>query len=259
MSGMDLSSDEDDSIKSHEEIVKGIGRLVELEEEFQPYDITKPEEEEFIDLELTRPKGIAEETPTEFLDVESEFLQKPEFIEVTQEEFTIDKEFTESPLPEFEEAIDEDISKELPLEFEEEVERSGLLGRLGSRLHSRKEEILLYEDELDEEPIELEPLLEEFDPVILSQASIFKFRLDEDGNLVFLDKRKPREKKPHPKLEAFLSKIPLRMKRSEEKEETEEESRFSKLKGVFGRIKSILPIGEKEEESEEEEEEEEET
>jgi len=239
MSGMDLSSDEDDSTKTHVEIVKGIGRLIKLEDKFQPYDVSEPEEEEFIDLELTHPKGIAEETPTEFLDVESEFLQKPEFMEATQEEFT------ESPLPEFEEAIDE----ELPLEFEEEIERSGSLGRLGSRLHSRKEEILLYEDELDEEPIELEPLLEEFDPVILSQASIFKFRLDEDGTLVFLDKRKPREKKPHPRLEAFLSKMPSRKERSEEKKETEDES---KLKAFFGRIKSILPIGEKEEEAEEE-------
>ncbi len=244
MSGMKLSSDENDSIKTHVEVIKGIGRLIELEDKFQPYDLSEPEEEEFIDLELTHPKGIAEETPTEFLDIE------PEFIDTTQEELAMDKEFVENPLPEFEEVMDEDISEELPLEFEEEIERSGLLGRLGSRLHSSKEEILLYEDELDEEPIELEPLLEEFDPAILSQASIFKFRLDEDGNLVFLDKREPREKKPHPKLEAFLKKMPSRKKNAEEKEETEEESRFSKLKGVFGKIKSILPIGEKEEEEE---------
>lgn len=231
MSGMNLTPDDDKSAKSHEEIVKGIGRLAELEEKFQPYDITEPEEEEFIDLELTHP-----EKDVEFLDIESEPLE----------------------LPEFEEAVDEDIDEELPLGFEEEVERSGLLGRLGSRLYSRKEEILLYEDELDEEPIELEPLLDEFDPVILSQASIFKFRLDEDGNLVFLDKRKPRERNPHPKLEAFLKKIPLRRKSSEEKEETEEESRFSKLKGVFGKIKSVILRREEEEESEEEAEEEEE-
>jgi len=237
MSGMKLSSDEDNSIKTHVEVVKGIGGLIELEDKFQPYDVSEPEDEEFIDLELTHPKRIAEKTPTEFLDLEQKF------IDATQEEFAIDKEFVENPLPEFEEVMDEDISKELPLEFEEEIERSGLLGKLGNRLHSRKEKILLYEDELDEEPIELEPLLEEFGPVILSQASIFKFRLDEDGNLVFLDKRKPREKKPHPKLEAFLSKMPSRKERPEENEEEEEES---KLKAVFGKIKSILPIGEKE-------------
>jgi hypothetical protein len=253
MSGMNLTPDDDKSIKSHEEIAKGISKLIKLEEKFQPYDLTEPEEEEFIDLELTHPEMGAEEKPVEFLEIESESLEMPEF-----EQFPEDQESTEGALPEFDEVIDEDIGEELPLESEEEIERSGLFGRLAERFQPRHEEILAYRDELDEEPIELEPLLDDFDVTVLSQASIFRLRFDENGNLVLLDKRQPRERKPHPKLEAFLKKMPLRRKTSEEEEEVEKESKFSKLKGVFGKITSVILRREEEEESEEESEEEEE-
>lgn len=232
MSGISLTPDEDESSKSHEKIVNGISQLIRLEEKFQPYDVTGPEEEEFIDLELTHSKMDAGEEPVEFLEVESE-----------------------------DPGMEEEISEDFSLESEGEIERSGLFSRLFGGARSRQEEILEYRDELDEEPIELEPLLEDFDVSVLSQASIFKLRIDENGNLVLLDKRQPREKKPHPKLEAFLKKMPLRRKSSEEEEEeeeTEEESRFSKLKGVFGKIVSVILRREEESEEESEEEEEEE-
>ena len=248
MSGMNLTPDDDKSAKSHEEIERDISRLAELEEKFQPYDITEPDEEEFIDLDLTHPEMGAEEKPVEFLDVESEHSRPLEFPVV--------EEPTENALPEFNETTDENLGEEFPMEPEGEVERVGLFSRLFGGFQPRREELLAYRDELDEEPIELEPLLDEFDVSVLSQASIFKLRFDENGNLVLLDKRQPREKKPHPKLEAFLKKIPLRRKSSEEEEEPEEGSRFSKLKGIFGKILRRGEEEESEEESEEEEEEE---